>query len=69
MNQAPEIPMKSEAYRRRIKTVIEHIIYTPAQIKTSARSITIDLGRSNVWAHVYIWINKRLKANVARCCA
>ncbi len=69
MNQAPDLPLKSEAFRRRIKTVIQHIIYTPAQIKTSGRSITIDLGRSNVWANVFIWISRHLKANSARCCA
>lgn len=69
MNQAPDLPLKSEAFRRRIKTVIQHIIYTPAQIKMSGRSITIDLGRSNVWANVFIWISRHLKANSARCCA
>lgn len=44
-----EIPIKRPVRRRRIRTVIEHIIMTPVVVVKHARQIRIDLGKSNPW--------------------
>lgn len=43
------IPMKRPVRRRRLRTVVEHVIMTPAVIVTHARKASVDLGRSNPW--------------------
>ena len=53
---APNAPMRGKAFRRRLRTVIMHIIHTPARIISHARKIKMDLGCSNVWADTFIWL-------------
>ena len=44
-----DIPIKRPVKRRRLRTVLEHIIMTPAVIVKHARKSHVDLGRSNPW--------------------
>ena len=43
------IPAKRPVKRRRLRTVVMHVIMTPAVIVTHARKSHVDLGRSNPW--------------------
>lgn len=56
MCDAPDVPMRGEASRRRLRTVIIHIIRTPARIVSHARRTKLDLGASNVWAGTFKWL-------------
>ena len=47
--QLDGIPMKRPVKRRRLRTVLEHIIMTPAVVTKHARKTGVDLGRSNPW--------------------
>lgn len=55
--QLDGIPMKRPVKRRRLRTVLEHIIMTPAVVTKHARKTGVDLGRSNPWrnAVVQLW--------------
>ena len=44
-----DIPIKRPVKRRRLRTIVEHIIMTPAVIVKHARKTQVDLGRSNPW--------------------
>lgn len=44
-----DIPMKRPVKRRRLRTVLEHVIMTPAVVTKHARKTGVDLGRSNPW--------------------
>ena len=57
---APAVPMRASASRRRLRTVILHIIHTPARIISHARKIKMDLGASNVWADTFIWLQRMI---------
>ena len=57
---APEVPMRGKATRRRLRTVITHIIQTPARIISHARKIRMDVGSSNAWADAFIWLYNRI---------
>ena len=59
---APDVPMRGEVSRRRLRTIIQHIIHTPARIITHARTIKMDLGDSNVWADTFIWLQNTVSA-------
>ena len=58
--EAPDVPMRGKADRRRIRTVILHIIHTPARIISHAKKIKIDLGSSNSWADAFIWLQHKI---------
>ena len=45
--QLDGLPMKRPVKRRRLRTVLEHIIMTPGIITRHARKTKVDLGRSN----------------------
>lgn len=47
--QLDGIPMKRPVKRRRLRTVLEHIIMTPSVVTKHARKTGVDLGRSNPW--------------------
>lgn len=47
--QLGDIPMKRPVKRRRLRTVLEHIIMTPAVVTKHARKTGVDLGCSNTW--------------------
>ena len=47
--QLEGIPMKRPVKRRRLRTVLGHIIMTPAVVTKHARKTGVDLGRSNPW--------------------
>ena len=53
---APHAPIRGKAFRRRLRTVIMHIIHTPARIISHSRKMKMDLGGSNVWADTFIWL-------------
>lgn len=55
-------PMRRLASRRRLMTVIMHIIHAPARIVMHSRSMRIDLGCSNIWAPVLIQLHDRICA-------
>lgn len=57
---APDVPMRGNAQRRRLRTVIMHIIMTPARIVSHARKTLIDVGGSNAWADAFIWLYDRI---------
>ena len=57
---APEVPMRGKATRRRLRIVITHIIQTPARIISHARKIRMDVGSSNAWADAFIWLYNRI---------
>ena len=57
---APDVPMRGKASRRRLRTVITHIIQTPARIISHARKIQMDVGSSNVWADTFIWLYNKI---------
>ena len=57
---APDVPMRGTVSRRRLRTVILHIIHTPARIVSHARNFKMDLGSSNVWADTFIWIQNAI---------
>ena len=59
LNGAPNLPMQKPAYRRRIRTVINHVMLCPGRVKTSGRCTYVDLGGSNVWAATVVWLNRR----------
>ena len=46
--------------RRRLATVIKNVICAPAQIKTHAREVLADLGKSNIWASDIMWLARSL---------
>lgn len=46
--------------RRRLATVIKNVICAPAQIKTHAREVLADLGKSNIWAGDIMWLARSL---------
>ncbi|MDE5697730.1 MAG: hypothetical protein K2I96_10020 [Lachnospiraceae bacterium] len=50
--QLDGIPMKMPVRRRRLRTVLEHIILPPAVVTKHARKTGVDLGRSNPYTSV-----------------
>ncbi len=54
-----DIPMKRPVKRRRLRTVVEHIIMTPAVIVTHARKSHVDLGKSNPWRKAVCFLHQR----------
>ena len=59
---APDVPMRGDAHRRRLRTIIMHIIRIPARIISHARKIKMDLGSSNAWADTFIWLSSTVCA-------
>lgn len=47
-------PMRGTVLRRRLRTIIQHIIYAPARVTMHGGSMSIDLGSSNIWAPVVV---------------
>ncbi len=54
--QLDNIPIKRPVKRRRLRTVVEHIIMTPGIVTRHARKTRIDLGRSNPWRMAAAWL-------------
>ena len=48
-----DAPIKHDAKRRRLRTVITNIIQMAAHITTHARKNIMGLGRSNTWRHTF----------------
>ena len=68
--EAPDLPMRGDAFRRRIKTVILNIVRAPGRVSVSGRKKTVDLGCSNVWNDTIIWVAGRIQQpQKERCCA
>lgn len=59
--QFDEIPMKRSVKRRRLATVIKHIIMTPAQITSHARQKSVDIGKSNPWRRAVTFLLGRFE--------
>ena len=56
-----DIPMKRPVRRRRLRTVVEHIIMTPAVIVKHARKSHVDLGRSNPWRKAIDFLHQKFR--------
>ena len=54
------VETKRPVQRRRLSTVIRNVICAPAVIKTHARAVVADLGRSNIWAGNIMWLARCL---------
>ena len=54
------VKTKRPVQRRRLSTVIKNVICAPALIKTHAREVFADLGKSNVWAGNIMWLARSL---------
>ena len=48
-----DAPIKHDAKRRRLRTVITNIIQMAAHITKHARKNIMGLGRSNTWRHTF----------------
>ena len=60
LSEAPAAPMRGKAFRRRLGTVITHVVQTPARIVRHSRTLKMDLGCSNAWADTFIWLQRKL---------
>lgn len=56
---------KRTVKRRRIRTVISNLVMMACHITTHARQITMGLGKSNVWRHVFADIFHKFTAVTA----
>lgn len=54
--QLDSIPIKRPVKRRRLRTVVAHIIMTPGVVTKHARKVKLDLGRSNPWRKAVAWL-------------
>ncbi|MDO4805008.1 MAG: IS1380 family transposase [Lachnospiraceae bacterium] len=54
------VKTKRPVQRRRLSTVIKNVICAPALIKTHARKVLADLGKSNIWAGNIMWLARTL---------
>lgn len=63
--QVEDIPIKRPVRRRRLRTVLEHIIMCPGLLITHARQTKLDLGSSNIWSQAltFLWEKLNKKAN------
>lgn len=57
--QLDSIPIKRPVKRRRLRTIVEHIIMTPGIVTRHARKTKLDLGRSNPWRNAVAWLWER----------
>ena len=62
--QLDSIPIKRPVKRRRLRTVVEHIIMTPGIVTKHARKTKLDLGRSNPWRKAVAWLWERFHKGV-----
>lgn len=52
-------PSKRTVSRKRIKTVIQNLIYFAGHITTHARQLVLSISRSNAWASAFLGLIKR----------
>lgn len=62
--QLDGIPMKRPVRRRRLRTVLEHIIIPPAVVTKHARKTGVDPGRSNPWRNAAAQLRERFHKTV-----
>lgn len=62
--QLDSIPIKRPVKRRRLRTIVEHIIMTPGIVTKHARKTKLDLGRSNPWRNAVAWLWERFRKGV-----
>ena len=48
-----DAPMKRQAFRRRLRTVIENLIMTASHLTSHARKLTLGLGYGNPWSRAF----------------
>lgn len=52
-NACPAIPLRKPAQRRRLKTVIQNLMYLPARVVRHARRLKLSFGRHSPWFPVF----------------
>ena len=57
-----DAPLKRTVKRRRIRTVIQNLIYIAVRVVHHGRQVYLNLGRSNAWRHTF----KRVHLALAR---
>ena len=48
-----DVPGRKEVKRKRLRTVIQNLIYLASKVVTHARKIYLNLGRSNLWRFTF----------------
>lgn len=48
-----DAPMKRQAFRRRLRTVIENLIMMASHLTSHARKLTLGLGYGNPWSRAF----------------
>ena len=56
---------KRKVRRRRLRTVISNLIMMASHVTTHARRLTIGLGKSNVWRHIFADLCQKYTAKTA----
>ena len=62
--QLDSIPIKRPVKRRRLRTIVEHIIMAPGIVTRHARKTKLDLGRSNPWRDAVAWLWERFHKGI-----
>lgn len=60
-NTAPGVPMRKKAQRRRLKTVIQNLIYLAARLVRHARRYKLAFAKWSPWFGSYRFVYKRLQ--------
>jgi len=60
-NASPGIPLRKAAQRRRLKTVIQNLIYLAARLVRHARRYQLTFGRWSPWFPSFVFVYRRLQ--------
>lgn len=59
-NESQLLPLRKPALRRRLKTVIQNLMYMPSRVVRHARRIKLSFGRYSPWFPVFRQVYLRL---------
>jgi len=60
-NESPSLPLRKPAQRRRLKTVIQNLIYLASRLVYHARRYKLSFGRWSPWFDSYRYVYRRLQ--------
>ena len=60
-NESPSIPLRKPAQRRRLKTVIQNLIYLASRLVYHARRYKLSFGKWSPWFRSYRYVYRRLQ--------
>ncbi|OQY07712.1 MAG: hypothetical protein B6I28_05370 [Fusobacteriia bacterium 4572_132] len=58
-----DTPLKTKVFRKRVRTIMQNLIYFAFKISSHARKTRMKISKGNVWANTF----KRLEMYFSRC--